>query len=103
MMRVVSLLLAALCALPASGQKAFEYWPGSSYDPRIPTFHKVLGYNPGDQITTHAGVGSEANIKRLAEIRAAMQKLADPRKTPPAEARKLMAGLPAVISLAYGV
>jgi hypothetical protein len=136
MMRVASLLLAALCALPASGQKAFEFWPGSSHDPRIPTFHKVLGYNPGDQITTHAGlvrylnalaaasgklkvfdyaeswegrklvyaaVGSEVNIKRLAEIRAAMQKLADPRKTPPSEARKLMAGLPAVISLAYGV
>ncbi len=51
----------------------------------------------------YAAVGSEANIKRLEEIRAAMQRLADPRRTPEAEARKLMESLPAVIWLAYGV
>ena len=51
----------------------------------------------------YAAVGSEANIKRLGEIKAAMQKIGDPRKTPDAEARKLMAGMPAVIWLGYGV
>ncbi len=51
----------------------------------------------------YAAVGSEANIKRIEEIRAGMKKLADPRRTPEAEARKLMASLPAVIWLGYGV
>ncbi|HYZ86299.1 MAG TPA: M14 family zinc carboxypeptidase, partial [Bryobacteraceae bacterium] len=51
----------------------------------------------------YAAVGSAANIRRLPEIRAAMQKQGDPRKTSEAEARKLMAGLPAVVWLGYGV
>ena len=51
----------------------------------------------------YAVVGSEANLKRLDEIRAGMKKLADPRVTPDAEATKLMARLPAVIWLGYGV
>jgi hypothetical protein len=51
----------------------------------------------------YAAVASETNIKRLEQIRADMQRLADPRKTPEAEARKIMASLPAVIWLAYGV
>jgi hypothetical protein len=51
----------------------------------------------------YVGVGSEANIRRLDEIRTGMKKLADPRKTPEAEAKKLMASLPAVIWLGYGV
>ena len=50
-----------------------------------------------------AYVGSEANIARLAEIRAGMQKLGDPRKTPAAEAKTLIADLPAVVCLAYSV
>ena len=122
MIRAFCLLLAAMAA-PAA-DKPCEFWPGASYDPRLPTFRKVLGYEPGDRITSHEGiqrylaalaaasprikvfdygeswegrklsyaaVGSEANIKRLAEIRAAIERLADPRKTPAAEARKLMA------------
>ena len=134
MIRAFCLLLAAMAA-PAA-DKPCEFWPGASYDPRLPTFRKVLGYEPGDRITSHEGiqrylaalaaasprikvfdygeswegrklsyaaVGSEANIKRLAEIRAAIERLADPRKTPAAEARKLMANLPAVIWLSYGV
>ncbi|MBL8217582.1 MAG: peptidase M14 [Bryobacterales bacterium] len=51
----------------------------------------------------YAAIGSEANIKRLGEIQAAMKKLADPRKTPEAEAKKLSTGLPAVVWLGYGV
>ena len=128
--------LLAILAWPLAAGSKFEFWPGASYDPRIPTYGKVLGYQPGERITWHAGlmkylealagatrqvkifeyakswegrklvyaaVGSEANLKRLEEIRAGMQKLADPRRTPEAEARKLMATLPAVIWLAYGV
>lgn len=51
----------------------------------------------------YAAIGSEANIKRLAEIKATYQRLADPRKTDAAEARKLTESLPAVIWLGYGV
>lgn len=51
----------------------------------------------------YAAIGSEANIKRLAEIKAGYQRLADPRKTNAAEARKLAESLPAVIWLGYGV
>ncbi|MBL8176239.1 MAG: peptidase M14 [Bryobacterales bacterium] len=132
----VSLLLAATAAW---GQPAsrFAFWPGASYDPAIPEFQKVLGYGPGERISSHANlmrymealaaaaparmkifeyaktwegrrliyaaIGSEANIKRLSEIQTAMRKLADPRKTPEAEAKKLMTGLPAVVWLGYGV
>ena len=125
-----------VCAASLAAQSKFEYWPGASYDPRIPTHKQVLGYDPGERITTHAGLmryldalasatrqvkvveyarswegrklvyavaGSEANLKRLDEIRAAIQRLADPRRTPEAEARKLMASLPATVWLGYGV
>lgn len=133
--RLFPVLLAVLSG-PLAAQSKFEFWPGSTYDPRIPTFRQVLGYEPGERITSHAGllkymqalaaasrqvkifeyakswegrsliyaaVGSEANIKRLDEIRAGMQKLADPRRTSDSEARKLISSLPAVIWLAYGV
>src|ERR1019366_8632450 len=96
------------------GQKSFEFWPGAVYDSKIPTVRQVLGYEPGDKVTSHAGlvkymealsaaVGSEANIRKLGEIKSAIQRIADPRKTPEAEARKLIAGLPAVVWLSYGV
>src|SRR5215469_10388002 len=41
----------------------------------------------------YAAVGSEANIRRLDDIRAGMKRLADPRKTPDADARKIMSNL----------
>ena len=131
-----ALLLSALVSI-ASAQKPLEYWPGASYDPKIPTVRQVLGYEAGDKVTSHAGlmkymealaaaaptrikvfeygeswegrkliyaaVGSEANIRRLAEIKSGVQRIADPRKTPEAEARRIMANLPAVIWLSYGV
>jgi hypothetical protein len=134
-MRPVLLLLAAMCA--AHGQSKFEFWPGASYDPAIPTIEKVLGYKPGERISSHANlmryfdalaaaapnrmkvfeyakswegrklvygaIGSEANIRRLPEIQAAMKKLSDPRATNEAEARRLIQSLPAVVWLGYGV
>jgi len=134
-MKKACLLLAF--ALTAFAQAKFEFWPGANYDAAVPTPKKVLGYDFGDRISSHANIvrylqalaaaapnrmkvfeygktwegrelvyaviGSEANIRRLPEIRAAMQKLHDPRKTPQAEAQKLMAGMPAILWLAYGV
>ncbi len=51
----------------------------------------------------YAAISGEENIRRLGEIRAAQQRLADPRKTPEAEARKLIASTPSVLALMYGV
>ncbi len=51
----------------------------------------------------YAAIGSEANIRKLPEIQAAMKQLCDPRRTNEAAATKLVAGLPAVIWLSYGV
>ncbi len=119
------------------GQKSFEFWPGTAYDSRIPTVHQVLGYEPGDRVSSHASIlrymdalaaaspgrmkifeygqtwegrkmiyaalGSEANIKKLSEIRAEMQRLADVRKTGEAEAKRMIAGMPVLVWLSYGV
>lgn len=51
----------------------------------------------------YAVLGSEENMARLDEIKAGMQKLADPRTTNDEEARGLIDSLPAVTWLAYGV
>ena len=32
----------------------FVFWPDANYDPAIPTFKTVLGYEPGERITWHA-------------------------------------------------
>jgi len=134
--RRLILLLAVILCLPALAQNRFEFWPGSVYDPGIPTFKKVLGYEPGERISWHghvvkymealaatsprikvfeygetwegrrliyAVVASEANIRRLGEIRSGFQKLADPRRTTEAEAMKLAATLPAAVWLGYGI
>jgi hypothetical protein len=121
----------------AWGQSRFEFWPGAVYDPAVPTAQKVLGYDFGERIASHADIvkyfnalaaaeparvkifeygktwegrqliyaviGSEANLRRLPEIRSGMQKLHDPRKTSAAEAQKLIQGLPSILWLAYGV
>lgn len=133
------LALLALAALPhpTGAQMKFQMWPGAAYDPAIPTFKQVLGYDVGERITNHPGlmkyfevlaaaapgrmvifehgkswegrklvhgvIGSEANIKRLDEIRAGMDKLSDPRKTTPSEAKSLAESLPAVVWLGYSV
>ena len=134
-MKKAILLLAFVSA--SFAQAKFEFWPGAAYDPAVPTLRKVLGYDFGDRISSHANIvrylnalaaaqpnhvkvfdygktwegrelvyaviGSDANIKRLPEIRAAMKQLHDPRKTPQADAQRLMANMPAVLWLAYGV
>ena len=48
-------------------------------------------------------IGSEQNIARMDEISDGMKRLADPRKTSEAEARRLIDSLPAITWLAYGV
>jgi len=135
MLRSLAALLA--CAFSLSAQTKFEYWPGATYDPAVPTHKKVLGYEPGDHVSSHAqimqymdalaaanpnrmkvweyaktwegrklvyaAIGSEANIKRLPQIQADIKRLADPRKTSDAEAKRIMSTLPALVWLAYGV
>jgi hypothetical protein len=137
MIRLTLALLMALALTPACAQQPPEFWPGAVYDTKIPTLHQVLGYNPGEKITTHAAIlqylnalaaaaparikifeygeswegrkliyaalGSEANLRKLAAIKADIQRLADPRKTPEPAARTLIASLPAVVWLSYGV
>jgi hypothetical protein len=78
--------LEALAAAAPARMKMYEY--GESWEGRK---------------LTYAALGSETNIRRLGEIKSAMQRIADPRKTPEAEARKLIAGLPAIVWLSYGV
>ncbi len=134
-MKLTGLVLAfALCA---AAQNRFEFWPGATYDPAIPTEKAVLGHDAGDRISApeeiirymealaaasqgrmkvfdygktwegrrliYAVLGSPANMARLDGIQAGMQQLADPRRTPEAEARKIMSTQPAVVWLAYGV
>ncbi len=48
-------------------------------------------------------VASEQNLARIDEIKSGMQKLADPRLITSAEADRLIASLPAITWLAYGV
>ncbi|MEM8769049.1 MAG: M14 family zinc carboxypeptidase, partial [Pseudomonadota bacterium] len=48
-------------------------------------------------------IGSEANVRRLDDIQAAMQRLADPRGLAAADADALIADLPAIVWLAHGV
>src|ERR1041385_9023221 len=137
MIRLAGCLLALASAALVGAQSRPEFWPGAVYDPKIPTVRQVLGYDPGEKITNHAGlvrymeslasaapsrmkifdygqtwegrkliyavVGSETNLRKLDDIKNAMQRLVDSRKTGEAEARRIMAGLPAVVWLSYGV
>jgi hypothetical protein len=47
-MRLGVLLLTLIPLL--SGQTRFEYWPGTQYDPAIPTAKQVLGFDVGERI-----------------------------------------------------
>lgn len=49
-MRSIPLCLCTAVALFA--QSNFEFWPGAVYDPAIPTFQKVLGFEPGSRHAT---------------------------------------------------
>jgi hypothetical protein len=46
-------ILAVTLFNPAFAQDEFIFWPDADYDPAIPSFEDVLGYNPGDRITWH--------------------------------------------------
>ncbi|MDX2178553.1 MAG: M14 family metallopeptidase [Bryobacteraceae bacterium] len=136
-MRFLAILAFAAAAAAQSAAPKFEFWPGTTYDPAIPTFKKVLGFDPGERIASPAQtveyfkalcaaapsrcklatygqswerrplivatISNETNIRRLPEIQTAMKRLADPRTTGEAEAKRLMSNLPALVMLAYSV
>ena len=130
MKRLVTALLIVmgLAALPAQQPARFEFFPGGTYDPAVPTPESVLGYPVGSYHTDYAGLerwlaalrrsdrvqivrygtseekrplyliilSSPANLARLADVKRAMARLADPRSTSDADASQLAASLPAV-------
>ena len=55
-MRFVSILLlgAALSGSLLAQKKTVEMWPGTQYDPAVPTIKKTLGYEPGERIAPHS-------------------------------------------------
>lgn len=52
----LSLLLAAALSLPTLADPKLDFWPGATYDTAIPTQKSVLGYEPGERISTHANL-----------------------------------------------
>jgi Zinc carboxypeptidase len=66
----VLLLLLGLVS-PAAAQTQFEYWTGARYDATIPTVKQILGYEPGERITSYAGLTTylEALVKASPRIR----------------------------------
>ena len=53
-MRLGFVIIAIILGTSRSGaQDNFVFWPDANYDPAIPTFENVLGYEPGEQITWH--------------------------------------------------
>lgn len=53
---VLSFTLFVSFVLAVSAQEKFEFWPGTSYDPAVPTFKQVLGFDPGERIASHAEI-----------------------------------------------
>ena len=47
MTRLAISLLAVVCLAPAYAEKPFEFWPGTTYDSKVPTVRQVLGYESG--------------------------------------------------------
>ncbi len=46
-----------LCsAIILQAQTAAEFWPGTQYDPAIPTEKSVMGHDPGERISSHAEI-----------------------------------------------
>ncbi|HSR69173.1 MAG TPA: M14 metallopeptidase family protein [Acidobacteriota bacterium] len=94
---------------------------GHSWGERITLHHEIEDYvqalaqaSPRVQLRRHGEswegkalyhliVASEENQGRLEEIRQAMSRLADPRATPQQDADALIASMPSVVWLAYGV
>ncbi|HSC25893.1 MAG TPA: M14 family metallopeptidase [Vicinamibacterales bacterium] len=59
----VPILLVALLTAVTHGQQPREWWPGTTYDPKIPTPASALGYEIGDYWTEHADM--TAYMRRL--------------------------------------
>lgn len=53
LIRQLILGFALLFAPFAYAESHDAFWPGANYDPGVPTFNQVLGYGPGEEITTH--------------------------------------------------
>lgn len=53
LIRQLILGFALLFAPFAYAESHDAFWPGANYDPAVPTFNQVLGYGPGEEITTH--------------------------------------------------
>lgn len=51
----------------------------------------------------YAVIASEANMRRLDEIKSGWKKFSDPKVTKPADAKRLAGGMPAIVWLGYGV
>ncbi len=53
-MRAFTVAIVAVFASIISHASHAQMWPGADYDPAVPTLEAVLGYAPGEQITTHS-------------------------------------------------
>lgn len=53
-MRLVTAIVAALLlSVASSAAQTREWWPGSTYDAKVPTPKSVVGHDPGDYYTEH--------------------------------------------------
>jgi hypothetical protein len=52
----LSLILVSLTINAFAQKSNFEFWPGTDYDPAVPTFKEVLGFDPGERIASHAEI-----------------------------------------------
>lgn len=98
--KVLGYAIGERVAPPADLVRYFEALAAAAPN-RIKVFEYAQSWEKRKLI--YAVVGSEANIRRMTEIQANMKRLADPRKTPPAEAQRIIQNTPAVIMLSHGV
>src|SRR5947209_15290390 len=68
-----------LLSLSLAAETRFEYWPGASYDPAIPTEKAVLGHDPGGRVSSPAEV--VRYMEALAAAAPSRMKLFDYGKT----------------------
>jgi hypothetical protein len=63
---MIGILLMAVVAAGAAAQtKPFEFYPGATYDPAIPTLQQVVGHSWGEQVSSHAQI--EKYLEALAK------------------------------------
>lgn len=137
MRRTLLLALVLLASLSPVRAAQDPLWPGTTYDPAIPTLRSVLGWDHGEEISSPEAlttylralaaaapdrtrlieyarswenrplhvlvVGSPARIAQLDQVKAGMQRLADPRGAAEAELEQLVKTLPVVTWLFHSV